>query len=58
MKGEQETKYDSVKLKVFDGDELIRTLVYKAEPGLNKVTWRLRKKNTDAYQSYRLPLLS
>jgi hypothetical protein len=29
---------------VYDGEELIRTLMYKAEPGLNKVTWRLRKK--------------
>ena len=36
--------YDSIKLQAYDGDELIRTLVYKAEPGLNKVTWRLRKK--------------
>jgi photosystem II stability/assembly factor-like uncharacterized protein len=44
MKGEEKPKYDSIKLQVYDGDELIRTLVYKAEPGLNKVTWRLRKK--------------
>lgn len=43
-KNEEKTKYDSVRLKVYDGAELIRTLVYKAEPGLNKITWRLRKK--------------
>jgi len=43
-KDEEKPKYDSVWLKVYDGDELIRTLVNKAEPGLNKVTWRLRKK--------------
>lgn len=43
-KDDEKSKYDSVKLKVYDGDELIRTLVYKAEPGLNKVIWRLRKK--------------
>ncbi|MEE9463528.1 MAG: hypothetical protein V3V53_16940 [Bacteroidales bacterium] len=41
---EQQPQYDSVKLMIYDGDELIRTLVYKAEPGLNKVTWKLRKK--------------
>ncbi|KPL17195.1 MAG: hypothetical protein AMS26_01990, partial [Bacteroides sp. SM23_62] len=41
---EEKPKYDSVKLRVYDGDDLIRTLEYKAEPGLNKVTWRLRKK--------------
>jgi len=43
-KDDEKSAYDSVRLKVYDGDELIRTLVYKAEPGLNKVTWRLRKK--------------
>ena len=41
---EGKPKYDSVKLRVYDGDELIRTLIYKAEPGLNKVIWRLHKK--------------
>ena len=44
MKGENKPVYDSIKLQVYDGDDLIRTLVYKAETGLNKVTWRLRKK--------------
>lgn len=37
-------KYDSLTIQVYDNDELIRTLKYKAKPGLNKVTWRLRKK--------------
>ena len=43
-KDDKKPKYDSIRLKVYDGDELIRTLVYKAEHGLNKVTWRLRKR--------------
>lgn len=36
-------KYDSIIIQVFDGEDLIRTLKYKARPGLNRVTWRLRK---------------
>ncbi len=45
-------KYDTVKLQVFDGEELIRTLKYKAKPGLNKVTWRLRKKGVEYPNPY------
>lgn len=37
-------KYDSLTIRIYDGRELIRTLKYPAEQGLNKVTWRLRKK--------------
>ncbi|MFC2099204.1 WD40/YVTN/BNR-like repeat-containing protein, partial [Bacteroidota bacterium] len=37
-------KYDSLTIHVYDGAELIRTLKYKAKPGLNQVMWRLRKK--------------
>jgi photosystem II stability/assembly factor-like uncharacterized protein len=44
-KDEDETeKYDSIKIEIFDEDELIRTLKYKARPGVRRVTWRLRKK--------------
>ncbi len=51
MKEKARPVYDSIKLQVFDGDELIRTLVYKAEPGLNRVTWRLRKKGVQFPES-------
>ncbi len=37
-------KFDSLTIQVYDNDELIRTLKYGAKTGLNKVTWRLRKK--------------
>ncbi len=40
-------KYDSLTLRIYVGDELIRTLKYGAEAGLNRVTWRLRKKGVD-----------
>ncbi len=40
-------KYDSITIHIYDGDELIRTLKYEAKPGLNRVTWRLRKKGVD-----------
>lgn len=41
---EDKGKYESLTLHVYDGDKLIRTLKYKAKTGLNRVTWRLRKK--------------
>lgn len=48
---EDKGKYDSLTLHVYDGDKLIRTLKYKAKTGLNRVTWRLRKKRCKVYQS-------
>ncbi len=41
---EGKPEYDSVKLLVYDGDEMIRTLVFRAEPGLNRVAWGLHKR--------------
>jgi len=43
-KSQSAVKYDSLKIQVFDEGELIRTLKYKANSGLNRVSWRLRKK--------------
>lgn len=41
----KQIKYDSVFVKIYDNeDELIRTLKYKAEPGINRVAWGLDKK--------------
>jgi hypothetical protein len=41
----KQIKYDSVLVKIYDNEnELIRTLKYKAEPGINRVTWGLDKK--------------
>jgi len=47
-KNEQEqnkVKYDSVSVDVFnDKNEMIRSLKFKAEPGINKITWGLDQK--------------
>jgi photosystem II stability/assembly factor-like uncharacterized protein len=39
-----EVKNDSLTIRIYDGEVQIRTLRYVAKPGLNMVTWRLRKK--------------
>ncbi|KPK85637.1 MAG: hypothetical protein AMS27_06745 [Bacteroides sp. SM23_62_1] len=42
---EKKIKYDSVYINIYDVEnERIRTLVYKAEPGINRVIWGLDKK--------------
>ena len=45
-KDENKVKFDSIKLEVFDGKRLVRTLKFKApkESGIHKTTWYLREK--------------
>jgi photosystem II stability/assembly factor-like uncharacterized protein len=46
---EKEAKKDSIKLEIFDGERLIRTLKLKApeENGFHKTTWNLDEKGVD-----------
>ena len=43
---EKQVKYDSITVRIFKGDELIRTLAQKAleKNGLHRMTWSLREK--------------
>ena len=42
---QKKVKYDSVLVNIFDSeDKLIRTLKYKVEPGINKISWGLDQK--------------
>jgi len=46
--GEQEQRkgnqWDSVTVNIYDGDELIRTLKYQTQAGVNRIYWGLRSK--------------
>jgi photosystem II stability/assembly factor-like uncharacterized protein len=48
-KAEKKVKWDSVHMKIYNGDRLIRTLKRKApkESGVNKWTWRMDEKGGD-----------
>ncbi|MDP5105138.1 MAG: hypothetical protein NWQ31_03090, partial [Polaribacter sp.] len=48
-KTENTVKNDSIKLEIFDGERLIRTLKFKTpkESGIHKTTWYLREKGVD-----------
>ncbi len=48
-KEEVKTKWDSVSLKVYDGERLIRTLKQKASDstGIHKINWQLNEKGAD-----------
>ena len=45
----KEEKQDSIKLEIFDGKRLIRTLQFKTpeESGIHKTTWNLDEKGVD-----------
>ncbi|KRP28578.1 MAG: hypothetical protein ABS28_05900 [Cryomorphaceae bacterium BACL22 MAG-120619-bin32] len=49
LENKNKVKYDSIKLEIFDGERLIRTLKFKTpeENGIHKTTWNLDEKGVE-----------